>query len=136
MAGTCQEYSFSFCQLPPVNRHFRLSVENVFNNNNRIRDANTKFSNFVIAVNKMCISKFRYGDHPCCLLFERELHLRGLIPSDLIVDRGDFSFNSIQFSLFVFISHMIHEVINNGKNDFYTISMRDVDAIKERVACD
>ena len=41
-------------------------------------------------------------------------------------------FNLIQFSLFVFISHMIHKVINNGKNDFYTISMRDVDAIKER----
>ena len=31
---------------------------------------------------------------------------------------------------------MIHKVINNGKNDFYTVSMRDVDAIKERVACD
>ena len=31
---------------------------------------------------------------------------------------------------------MIHKVINNGKNDFYTISMRDVDAIKERVVCD
>ena len=31
---------------------------------------------------------------------------------------------------------MIHKLINNGKNDFYTVSMRDVGAIKERVACD
>ena len=41
-----------------------------------------------------------------------------------------------KFNLFVFISHMIQEVIYNGKNDFYTISMRDVDDIKERIACD
>ena len=31
---------------------------------------------------------------------------------------------------------MIHKVINNGKNDFYIIIIRDVDPIKERVACD
>ena len=31
---------------------------------------------------------------------------------------------------------MIHKLIYNGKNDFNTISMRDVDAIKELVACD
>ena len=43
-----------------------------------------------------------------------------------------------KFNLFVFISHMIKEVICNGKNDFHTISMRDLDldAIKERILCD
>ena len=41
-----------------------------------------------------------------------------------------------QFNLFVFISHIIQKVIYNDKNDFYTISMEDVDAIKERIACD
>ena len=44
---------------------------------------------------------------------------------------------SIQFNFyFFFISHIIQKVIYNNKNDFQTISMRDVDAIKERIACD
>jgi len=64
-----------------LNEQFRLTVENVlFNYNNEIYDERTKFINYVIAIGKVCISKFRYGDHPCLLfLFEQELRLRGLI---------------------------------------------------------
>ena len=61
--------------------NFTLSVENImFNINSDIHDNNSKFINYVIVIGKMCISKFRYGDHPCLLfLFERELRLRGLL---------------------------------------------------------
>ena len=67
-----------------INKHFRLSVENIlFNFDKDIYDVNSKYINYVIAVGKMCIGKFRYGDHPCLLfLFERELRLRGLISSN------------------------------------------------------
>ena len=62
-------------------RNFTLSVENImFNINSDIHDNNSRFINYVIVIGKMCISKFRYGDHPCLLfLFERELRLRGLL---------------------------------------------------------
>ncbi len=65
-------------------KQIKLSAENViFNFNHTIHDVDSKFINYVIAVGKMCISKFRYGDHPCLLfLFERELRLRGLIACD------------------------------------------------------
>ena len=32
--------------------------------------------------------------------------------------------------------HLSHNTKSNDKNDFYMISMRDVDAIKEHIACD
>ena len=65
-----------------LNQQFKLSVEDVlFNYNINICDDRSKFINLIIAIGKMCISKFKYGDHPCLLfLFERELRLRGLIP--------------------------------------------------------
>ena len=43
-------------------------------------------------------------------------------------------FNSIRF-ICLHLS-IIQNIIYNGKNDFYTISMRDLDAIKESMTCD
>jgi len=58
----------------------QLTVENVLLN---YHDNNSKFINHVITVGKMCISKFKYGNHPNLLfLFEKELRLRGLIAPD------------------------------------------------------
>ena len=36
------------------------------------------------------------------------------------------------FNLFIFISHIIQEVIYNGKNDFYIISLRDMGGCHQR----
>jgi hypothetical protein len=61
-----------------------LSIEDVMFNyhNNNFNKIDLNFINYVIAIGKLCVSKFRYGDHPNLLfLFERELRLRGLISS-------------------------------------------------------
>ena len=67
-----------------INRSFRLSAEDIlFNYSKNIFTVHSKFINYVIAVGKMCIGKFRYGDHPCLLtLFERELRIRKLFPGN------------------------------------------------------
>ena len=59
-----------------------LTVNDVMFNyhNNAFEDVNIKYINHVIAVGKLCISKFRYGKHPnLFILFERELRLRKLL---------------------------------------------------------
>jgi hypothetical protein len=60
---------------------FSLSVENVlFNYHLDIESDSSKYINNIICVGKMCIGKFRYGNHPCLLfLFRHELRLRGLL---------------------------------------------------------
>ena len=59
-----------------------LNVQDVMLNyhNNVIEDVNVRYINHIIALGKLCISKFKYGKHPNLLiLFERELRLRKLI---------------------------------------------------------
>jgi hypothetical protein len=67
-----------------LSNKFVLSIEDVMFNyhNTNCNKIDLNFINYVIAIGQLCVSKFRYGDHPNLLfLFERELRLRGLISS-------------------------------------------------------
>ena len=68
--------------LSTLNKRITLSVEHVlFHYHKDIKEEINKFINLVICVGKMCISRFRYGDHPCLIsLFKRELRLRKILP--------------------------------------------------------